>query len=199
MRLCIGTLKGGAGKTATAVHLALGLCRDGRTLLVDSDPEQAQALEWSEQAEDWPADRCTAIHVATRDLGRRVGPMMVDYDHVVFDMGAKNPGLLRQALSLSDDLIIPARPTGGDLRELDKVFDIAAEVDAVHPVRAVVLLTQVRGGTTNEAEARELLDEQDMPVMAARIGMRKRYELAFGTAPLDDLGDYEDVLKELTA
>lgn len=199
MRLCIGTLKGGAGKTATAVHLALGLCRSGRTLLVDCDPEQAQALEWSEQAEEWPAERCTVIHVATRDLGRRVGPMMNDYVHVVFDMGAKNPGLLRQALSLSDDLIIPTRPTGGDLRELDKVFEVAADIDAVHPLRAAVLLTQVRGGTTNEAEARELLDEQDMPVLSARVGMRKRYELAFGTAPLDDLGDYEDVLKELTA
>lgn len=199
MKLCVGTLKGGAGKTTTAVHLALGLSRDGRTLLVDSDPEQAQALEWSEQADDWPAHRCTVIHVATRDLGRRVGPMMTDYTHVVFDMGAKNPGLLRQALSLSDDLIITARPTGGDLRELDKVFDIAAEIDVVHPVTAVVLLTQVRGGTTNEAEARELLNEKDMPVLAARIGMLKRYELAFGTTPLEDLGEYEDVLKELTA
>lgn len=198
MKLCVGGLKGGAGKTATAVHLALGLCREGRTLLVDSDPEQPQALEWSEQAEDWPADRCTVIHVATRDLGRRVAPMVGDYAHVVFDMGAKNPGLLRQALSLSDDLVIPSRPTGGDLRELDRVFDIAAEIDAVHPVRAVVLLTQVRSGTTNEEEARELLDEQDMPVMTARVRMLKRYEVALGTAPAD-LGDYEDVLKELTA
>lgn len=124
--------------------------------------------------------------------------MMADYEHVVFDMGAKNPHLLRQALSLSDDLVVPVRASGGELRELERVFDIAAEVDAVHPVRAVVLLTQVRRGTTNELEARELLGEQDLPVMMARVRLLKRFEEAFGTAP-DDLGDYEDVVTELTA
>ena len=61
MRITVGNLKGGSAKTTSAVHLALGLARDGRTLLVDADPEQPQSHEWAETAgDDWPADRVAA-------------------------------------------------------------------------------------------------------------------------------------------
>ncbi len=198
MKLCIGNLKGGVGKTKTAVHLALGLSRSGRTLLVDADPNQAAAYEWSEAAsEGWPSDRCVVLPIASRDLAKRVAPMMVDYQHVVFDIGPKNPLLMRQAMSLADDLIIPVRPTTDELRELPKTFEIAAEVDAFHPLNAMVLLVQVRPGMTSEADAREMLDNLDMPALASYVRLLKRYEQSFGTVPLDDLGDYENVLAEL--
>lgn len=196
MRVCIGNLKGGVGKTMTAVHLALGLARSGRTLLVDADPEQPQSYEWSETADEWPADRCVVVAVASRDLARRVGPMMGDYEHVIFDVGPKNPALLRQAMSLSDDLVVPVAPSTGELRELPKTFDLAAEVDAVHPLRAAVLLVQVRSGTRSGAEARGLLGELDMPVFDAEVRLLESYRLAFGSVPRD-LGDYEAVLLEL--
>ena len=84
MRITVGNLKGGSGKTTTAVHLALGLAADGRTLLVDADPEQPMAYEWSEVAEDWPADRCTVVPIASRDLARRVLRSDVEHDAVSY-------------------------------------------------------------------------------------------------------------------
>src|SRR5947208_2549074 len=94
MRICVGNLKGGAAKTTTSVRLALGLSRSGPALLVDCDPEQSQSFEWSERAEEsWPHDRLTVIPVATRDLYKRVRPMLDNYAHVIFDTGAKNPEL----------------------------------------------------------------------------------------------------------
>jgi chromosome partitioning protein len=197
MKLCIGNLKGGVGKTMTAVHLALGLARAGRTLLVDADPQQPQAYEWSETAADWPSERCVVVAMASRDLARRVAPMMADYAHVVFDVGPKNPALLRQAMSLSDDLVVPVAPSTGELRELPKTFELAAEVDAVHPLRASVLLVQVRSGTRSATESRELLGELDLPMLDTQVRFLERYRLAFGSVP-DDLGDYEAVLSELT-
>jgi cellulose biosynthesis protein BcsQ len=50
MRLAVINLKGGTGKTVTAVHLAAALAGQGRPLLVDAEP-QGSALSWSEQAE----------------------------------------------------------------------------------------------------------------------------------------------------
>jgi chromosome partitioning protein len=196
MKLCIGNLKGGVGKTMTAVHVALGLSQNGRTLLVDADPEQPQAYEWSVTAEDWPVTRCTVVQNATRDLAKRVAPMLTDYEHVVFDVGPKNPALLRQAMMLSDDLIVPVAPSTGELRELPKTFDLASEIDALHPLQVAVLLVQVRSGTRSAGEARSLLAELDMPTLSAEVRLLERYRLAFGSVP-DDLGDYEAVLTEL--
>ena len=51
MRLAITNLKGGTGKTTTAVYLAAGFGRHGRTLLVDADP-QGSATEWTILIED---------------------------------------------------------------------------------------------------------------------------------------------------
>jgi chromosome partitioning protein len=196
VRLTVGNLKGGAGKTTTAIHLALGLSRSGRTLLVDVDPEQPQAYEWSETAEDWPVGRCVVLAVASRDLARRVGPILDDYEHVVFDVGPKNPALLRQAMSLSDDLLVPVAPSTGELREVPKTFELAAEVDAVHPLRACVLLVQVRTGTRSAWESRNLLEDFDLPVLDTQVRSLERYKLAFGSVP-SELGDYEGVLAEL--
>lgn len=191
-------MKGGVGKTKTAVHLALGLSRSGRTLLVDADPNQAAALQWSEAAgEAWPLDRCAVVPCATKDFVRRIAPMVGDYEHLVIDVGPKNPLLMRQAMSLTDGVIVPARPTTDELRELPKTFEVATEVDAIHPLWVAVLLVQVRPGMTSEQDARELLTGLDMPAFDAQVRLLKRYEQSFGTVPLDDLGDYEAVLTEM--
>lgn len=199
MRLCVANQKGGVGKTKTSVHLGLGLSRSGRTLLVDVDPNQAAAYEWAGTAgEAWPATRCTVIREASRDLTRNIRPMLADFEHVVFDVGPKNPNLMRQAMSLSDGVIVPTRPTTDELRELPKTFDVAAEVDSMgHELWVAVLLVQVRAGMTSEQDARELLRGLDMQAFDSQVRLLKRYEQSFGTVPLDDLGDYEAVLAEV--
>jgi cellulose biosynthesis protein BcsQ len=51
MRMALVNQKGGVGKSTSAVYLAAGLARHGRTLLVDADPQQT-VLTWSELAGD---------------------------------------------------------------------------------------------------------------------------------------------------
>ncbi|WP_224389174.1 ParA family protein [Pseudonocardia sp. ICBG1293] len=196
MRLTVGHLKGGTGKTTTAVHLALGLARSGRTLLVDADPDQDGALAWSQLAEDWPADRCIVIEAADRHLTRQLQPMLDDYAHVILDVGPKNPNLLRQALTLSEHLIVPVRPTGTDLAAIERVFELAAEADALSPLTASLLLVDVDSRWKSGSEARAWAESEDIPTITAQVRHLVEFAVARGTAP-EQLGDYELVLDEL--
>jgi chromosome partitioning protein len=98
---------------------------------------------------------------------------------------------------VADVLVVPTAPRPLELAELPATFDLAAEVDATHPLLAAVLLVQVRTGTRSALEARQLLtDDLGLPVFDAQTRLRESYALAYGTVPAD-LGDYEDVLTEI--
>jgi len=198
VRIAVGALKGGVGKTTSAVHLALGLARTGRTLLVDADPQAASADDWRATAGvAWP-DQVVVIPWADDQLGRRVKAVAADYEHVVIDTGGENDSLLAQAMTVCGELLIPAAPSLVELRRLPATFELAARVDAISPVVARVLLTKVRAGTRSASEARELLEGMGYPVMATQVSMWEAYAQAFGTVP-SDLGEYAQVLVELAA
>jgi chromosome partitioning protein len=192
MRIAVANLKGGTGKTTTAVHLAIGLARTGRTLLVDGDP-QASALAWSEDAADLPM---TVIAWPTRDLARRVAQVAGDYTHIVIDTPPGHEAIVRQALMAADTLIVTLAPSLMEVGRLGPTFELAAEVEALHPIGTRVLLTRVRSGTTSAREARALLQTNAVPSFVTEIHLRESYAHAYGTVPLD-LGEYEGVLGEL--
>lgn len=199
MRLTVANLKGGTGKTTTAVHLALGLAEQGRTLLVDADP-QGSALAWSEEAGDFPP---TVIHWSTRDLARRVGQVADDYTHVVVDTPPSHDALVRQALLCTDLLLVPLAPSLLEVARLGPTFDAAAETETLHPVSVRLLLVRVRAGTRSARDARIALEASPpeglgMPALRAEVHLRESYATAYGLIP-PDLGEYRDVLEELLA
>jgi chromosome partitioning protein len=196
MKLTVGNLKGGVGKTMTGVHLAIGLAKTGRTLLVDADPQASSALDWSTVAGDtWP-DAITVIPWHGTDLARRVKTVAADYDHLVIDTGGENDVLLSEALLVTDELLVPVAPSLIELRRLPATFALAAKVDVISAVSARVMLTKIRSGTRSAIDARNLLEEMGLPVMAAQVSLWEAYAQAFGSVPTD-LGEYDQVLAEL--
>lgn len=197
MKITVGNLKGGTAKTTTSVYLALALGKLGRTVLIDADP-QGSALDWSVNSVDWPTS-VTVIPWSTRDLSRRVKEVAADYDHIVIDTAPQHDVIMRQALLVTDHLIVPVTPSPLELRRLPHTFDLAAEIDGISPVYARVLLCKTRSGTKSAAEAREMLtDDLDLPVFDAQTSLWESYLLAWGTAPDDPL-EYGEILKELQA
>jgi len=196
MILTLGNKKGGVGKSTSAVYLASLFARSGRTLIVDADP-QGSILSWSEEAgEDFPA---AVVQWATRDLAKRVREVAGDYAHIVIDTGrsaTEDDPILRQALMVTDHLVVPFAPSLMDVRELGRVLQMADDLAAIHVVATHLLLTKVRVGTNSARDARAGLATQGLPLLDAQVSLLEAYANVWGTV-IRDPGEYEDVLGEL--
>lgn len=193
MRLAVVNLKGGTGKTTTAMLLASALGERGRTLLVDADP-QASALSWSEQAGRLPF---SVVGLPVRDVHLRLMDLGQGYDYVVVDTPPGDVTIVRSALLAVSHVLLPIPPTLIDLDRLRPTMDLIAEAEALNPELSVsIVLTKVRRGTKSAKGAREVLVDFGMPVLMTEIPLKESYAAAFGEVPRK-VGEYTVVLDEL--
>ena len=196
MKCTFANLKGGVAKSTSSIYVALGLARRGdKVLLVDADDTNRTCLKWKAAAGDWPP----TVHVPgweVPDLARSVQAVEHLFDHVIIDTGPQKPLILKQALLVTDELIIPVSPSPAELEQLPATFALAAEVDAISPVFARVLLVKVRAGTRSALEARSWLTSRGLPVMSAEVHHWETYPMSYGSVP-PDLAEYAAVLAEL--
>jgi chromosome partitioning protein len=191
MRLGVVNLKGGTGKTVTAIHLAAALAGHGRTFLVDADP-QGSALSWSEEAGELPF---AVVGLPVRDLHRRLGQLLPGVVNAVIDTPPGDRAIVRSAIAAVDIVVVPISPSIMDLDRLQPTLDLIAEVDAVKPLHVCVLLTRVRAATKSGWLAREVLEDVGVSLLTAQIPLRESLNTSFGTIPSEP--SYGVVLEEL--
>src|ERR1035441_5250495 len=189
MRIAVINLKGGTGKTVTAVHLATALAARGRTLLVDADP-QGSALSWSEEAEELPF---AVVGLPVRSLHKRLSDLLPGLMHVVIDTPPGDHAIVRSAITAAEVIVVPIAPSIIDLDRLRPTLDLIAEVDAVSPLRVFVLLTRVRAATRSGRLAREILEDSGVALLNAQIPLRESLSTSFGSIPSGD-NPYQVVL-----
>lgn len=203
MKITVGGLKGGIGKTTTAVHLATALARldgDPRVLLIDADPQSQSAFDWATQAaESGNALPFQVLPWATPDLPRRVRALEMEYRHIVIDTGGETATMFRAAVAVAPELVIPVRANNIEVRRVPATLAEARTVQDMSGVDIYprVLFVAVKR-SNDEPACRAFMDSMGVPMFTATVRDSVLYSRAFGDVP-GALGDYASVCAELLA
>lgn len=115
--LTIANRKGGAGKTTVTTNLAVALSEKGKTLLVDTD-DQLSAFNWNE----YRTQKLQSLAILN-NLADSIKLHFDKFDYIVIDMAGRDSELFREALLISDILIVPTQPSILDLEILPYVAE----------------------------------------------------------------------------
>lgn len=195
-------LKGGLGKTTSAMALALALHAIGLSVVViDADPLSQTARTWAADCES-QSDPLPfrVVGYAMTGLAEYVTNEFIGLlDVVIIDTGADGERLMRDACRIADDLVMVMGPDDADLKRLPATWQTAHLVAAEtgRAFSAHVLLVRCPTSSTMKAAAVENLAKVGITPLSVSVPQAVMYRRMSGTHP-QDIGAYTYVAEELT-
>ena len=186
MNIVVTNLKGGVGKTTTAVYLAAIAVEKGYdpVVLIDAD-RQASSAVWLEER---PIEGVTVVEAPSeRTLTRAMGK---DEGLIVVDTPPGDDRLVQAAINSADAVIIPTRAGGV---EYPRVAVTLGMIPARTP--RGVLIAAARLGTNDLEETIAWWKSENVPVWGVipeRVGIAAGPEARLYR---DGLAEYETVFK----
>jgi chromosome partitioning protein len=181
MILTIGNVKGGVGKTTLAVNFCVLRAGAGRdVLLVDGD-EQGTVKSFTELRNELTRlTDYTAVALSGLALRSQVRKLAPKYEDIIIDVGGRDTGSFRAALTVTERLLVPVQPRTFDVWALEQVASLLSEARTLNErLRAFTVLNLADPrGQDNEEAARALAGEESLEYLSASIVRRKAFPSA---------------------
>jgi len=181
MKIVVGGIKGGSGKTTVATNFAVLSARDQDVLLIDAD-DQETATDFTvlrnERRVDGAGYTCikltgAAVRTETQRLAQK-------YATILIDTGGRDTTSQRAALTVADILLVPFVPRSFDLWTLERVSSLVAEMRTANPdLMAYVFLNRADPrGQDNEESVEMLKEAPGLEFIQTPLGTRKAFSNA---------------------
>lgn len=168
--ILVATQKGGSGKSTLCAHFGALAEREGRTLLVDADPQGSLSFWYKRRAAETPllakADGNTIAGILDAAAADGIA-------WAVVDSPPHNAPLTASLMSRATVTVIPVRPGPFDLDAVAATLAMARSLKA--PIACIINAAPPPTRDTETsivAEARTMLTDMGAPVLSGQVSQR---------------------------
>lgn len=165
--MIIGILceKGGTGKTTIATNIAARRAKDGKeVLIVDTDPQGSASFWTGVRDEENIEPKIFSIQKLGKGFASQIKDLSKRYDEIIIDAGGRDSSEMREALTISEKVVIPLQSSQYDIWTITRMDELVNTAKVFNPeLEAYIVLNRSSNNPqVKEAqEASEIISDFD--------------------------------------